>query len=457
MKKRILAFLLAAMMLFSLAACVDSGGKESGSPQGGGPSSSGSENTGNPGGGPAAHDPVTIRFYNYALSETAKAGWWEKTIANFEQANDWITVETVTVDYNSMITTFTNDLASGLSVDLVYGEVSWLPALVDGMFIQKPSDVLSADFYSGYYDYVLDQFQYGGAVYGVPHYYTNSVIFVNKDLVSAAGLDVNAFPDTLDGLKGWIDTLNDYYKGSGNVTTTMGLTTAEVPATGANINAIYAAFGGTLINEDGTLADLTAEPNATAMKEALDFYKYLISSGATQENLKLKDYRASFGAGNVCMYVDSSWGYAQIAEVNSNASGFTVTAPLPKTMGSNGKGSSLVESHCFLIGAKLSDAQKQAIDLFIQYCTRSDTMVDYLNNIGLAFVAHKNMADCQISPVLEGAARGVDNVVRQTQIGSIVSVQTQLATMVLDYTVNGKSADQAIADYVKEAEYYINQ
>lgn len=450
--KKILTFLLAVVMLFSLAACTNSGGgNESDNPQGG------QSGTQNPGGGTGAHDPVTIRFYNYALSETAKAGWWEKTIKNFEQANNWITVETITVDYNSMITTFTNDLASGLNVDLVYGEVSWLPALVDGMFIQKPADVLNADFYNGYYDYVLNQFQYDGAIYGVPHYYTNSVIFVNKDLISAAGLDVNNFPDTLDGLKGWIDTLNAHYKNSGNVTTTMGLTTAEVPATGANINAIYTAFGGTLINEDGTLADLTSGSNATAMKEALDFYRYLISSGATQENLKLKDYRAAFGAGNVCMYVDSSWGYAQIAEVDSNAANFTVTAPLPRTMGTNGKGSSLVESHCFLIGAKLSDAQKEAIDLFIQYCTNSGTMEDYLNNIGLAFVAHKSMADCKISPVLEGAAKGVDNVVRQTQIGSIVSVQTQLATMVLDYTVNGKSADQAIADYIKEAQYYINQ
>lgn len=106
------------------------------------------------------------------------------------------------------------------------------------------------------------------------------------------------------GLKEWIETLSDYYKSDDSISTIFGLTTAEVPATGSNINAIYTAFGGTLINEDGTLADLTEEPNKTAMNETLDFYKYLISNGYTQENLKLKDYRAAFGAGNVCMYVD---------------------------------------------------------------------------------------------------------------------------------------------------------
>ena len=29
--------------------------------------------------------------------------------------------------------------------------------------------------------------------------------------------------------------------------------------------------------------------------------------------------------------------------------------------------------------------------------------------------------------------------------------------MVLNYTINGMSADDAIAEYVKQAEYYINQ
>jgi len=447
--RRIFAIAMALMLALNLAAC--GGQQQSSAPAPASPAESGEPAA------PAAKDPVTLRFYNYALSETAKSDWWQSTIADFQKEHDWVNIETITVEYNSMVSTFTNDLASGLSVDLVYGEVSWVPALVEGGFIQPPKDVLSADFYGDYYSYVMDQFQYNGEAYGVPHYYTNSVIFVNKDLITAAGLEMKEFPTTLDGLKTWIEKLNAYYKGNDSVTTTFGLTTAEVPATGANINAIYTAFGGTLINDDGTLADLNAEPNKTAMHEALDFYKYLLDTKSTQENLKLKDYRAAFGAGNVCMYVDSSWGYAQIGEVDANAKNFTVTAPLPTTMGTNGKGSSLVESHCFLIGSNLSDGQKEAVDLFIQHCTRNETMEGYLNNIGLAFVANKRMESCPVSPILEGAAKGVDNVVRQPQIAPIISVQTELASMVLNYAVNGMSADDAIAEYVKQAEYYINQ
>lgn len=405
----------------------------------------------------SADEKVTLRFYNYALSETAKAAWWEQTVADFEAANPNVDIETITVDYNSMITTFTNDLGSGLAVDLVYGEVSWVPALVEGGFIDQPANVLSADFYAGYHQHVLDQFYYLDGVYGVPHYFTNSVIFVNKDLVEAAGLKMEDFPTTLEGLKGWIETLAAFYKDGDKVSTIFGLTTAEVPATGSNINAIYKAFGGELITADGELADLNSEVNKTAMTEMLDFYKYLIGNGYTQENLKLKDYRAAFGAGNVVMYVDSSWGYAQIGEVDANAANFTVSAPLPTTMGTYGKGQSMVEAHCFLIGAGLSDAQKAAVDAFLQHCTKPETMEYYLNNIGLAFPAHDNLAACKISPILEGASKGVANVLYQPQIGAIVSVQKQLATMVLNYTVNGMSLEDAIADYIAQATYYIDQ
>ena len=416
--KKVIALLLAAVMLLSVSAALAED-----------------------------KEPVTIRFYNYALSETAKADWWKNTIAAFENDNPWVTVDPVTVDYNSMIQTFTNDLGSGMSVDLIYGEVSWIPALVEGEFIQQPKEVIDADFYAGYYDYVLDQMEYAGGVYAVPHYYTNSVVFINKELVEAAGMSADSFPTTLDDLKTWIEALADFYKDSGTVSTIFGLTTAEVPATGSNINAIFTAFGGQLLTDDGELADLKAEPNATAMAEMLDFYKYLIANGYTQENLKLKDYRAAFGAGNVVAYVDSSWGYAQIGEVDANAANFTVTAPLPTVMGTNGQGNSLVESHCFLIGDGLSDGQKEAISLFIQSCTNTEALEGYLNNIGLAFVAHEGMADCPISPILAGAATGVSNVQRQTQIGAMVSVQKQLATMVLDYAVNGASLEDAVNSY----------
>lgn len=445
--KKLLALALAFAMSLSLAAC------------GGTPASTPASEPAAPASGSSAteeKEPVNLRFYNYALSETAKADWWEETIANFEAEYDWITVEPISVDYNSMVTTLTNDLASGLTADIIYGEISWVPALADAGFIDKPENVLSPDFYAGYYPDVLSAYQYNDGIYGVPHYMTNWLIFVNKDLIEAAGLSMDNFPTTETDLKTWIETLADYYKGT-DVSTIFGMTTSEVAATGMALNGLYTAFGGTLFNDDGTLADLNEATNKTALTETLDFCKYLIGNGYTQENLKLKDYRAAFGAGNVCMYVDQSWGYAQIGEVDPNAANFTVTAPLPTQMGTNGKGLSLVSAHTFLFGAGLEDSHKEAIDLFIQYCTSNEVMEGYLNNIGLAFPAHENMADVKISPILEGAAKGANNTVYQSMPAALASVQTELATAALNYCVNGMSLEDTIADYITQAEYYMNQ
>ena len=444
--KKLLALALAFAMSLSLAAC------------GGTPASTPASEPAPASGSSAAEEkePVNLRFYNYALSETAKADWWEETIANFEAEYDWITVEPISVDYNSMVTTLTNDLASGLSADIIYGEISWVPALADAGFIEKPENILSPDFYAGYYPDVLSAFQYNDGIYGVPHYMTNWLIFVNKDLIEAAGLSMDDFPTTEADLKTWIETLSEYYKGT-DVSTIFGMTTAEVSATGTALNGLYTAFGGTLFNDDGTLADLTEATNKTAMTETLDFCKYLIGNGYTQENLKLKDYRASFGAGNVCMYIDQSWGYAQIGEVDTNAANFTVTAPLPTQLGTNGKGLSPISAHSFLFGAGLEDSHKEAIDLFIQYCTSTEVMEEYLNTIGLAFPAHENMDDCKISPILEGASAGVNNTVYQSMPAALSSVQTELATAVLNYTVNGMSLEDTIANYIEQAEYYMNQ
>lgn len=462
-KKRALAVILATAMVIGIVGCGSSSSStstsssESESAETEETSSESESSSSEEAQESETHENVTLRFYNYALSETDKAEWWQDTIDDFTAQYDWIDIETIVVDYNSMVTTLTNDLASGLSADIIYGEISWIPALVDGGFIQDPANVLSADFYSGYYDYVLDQFVYEDTVYGVPHYFTNSVIYCNKDLIEAAGLSMDDFPDTEDGLKEWIETLDGYYADDDSVTTIFGLTTAEVSATGANINAIYLAFGGELITADGELADLKSGDNYTAMTEMLDFYDYLINNGYTQENLKLKDYRSAFGAGNVCMYVDSSWGYAQISSQDENAADFTVSATMPTTMGTNGTGGTIVESNCFLLGSGLSGDSAEAVDLFIQYCTQADTMQEYMTEIGLAFPAHEDTASIELSPILEGAAEGIDNVIYQPLISSTSSVQVELATMVLNYVVNGMSADEAIDSYITEAEYYINQ
>ena len=113
MKKRIIAAVMATLVGLSMVGCGSTSSDNSSQNKTDNTDSTAQAETSD-----GEKNPVTIRFYNYALSETAKADWWENTIANFEKENDWIDIETVTVDYNSIVSTFTNDIASGLSVDM---------------------------------------------------------------------------------------------------------------------------------------------------------------------------------------------------------------------------------------------------------------------------------------------------------------------------------------------------
>ena len=127
--KKMLALAMAFVMSLSLAAC---GSTPASTPAPSEPASAASAE------GTENKEPVNLRFYNYALSETAKAEWWEETIANFEAEYDWITVEPISVDYNSMVTTLTNDLASGLTLHYWIGASD--PALAQGQpgILQNP-------------------------------------------------------------------------------------------------------------------------------------------------------------------------------------------------------------------------------------------------------------------------------------------------------------------------------
>lgn len=437
MKKVIIALLIAAV---ALSAVFANGSQEAQAPKG----------------------DTTIRFYNYALSETEKKAWWEKTIASFEAANPGTKIEVITVDYNSMINTFNNDMASGKSVDLILGENAWIPDLASVGLLSKPEEVLSKDFYAGYDPYVLDDMKYDGTVYAVPQYYTPWIIYVNKDLCAGAGLDVNNFPTTLEGLKGWIETLSATYQKSSsdkyneNIKTIFGLTTAEVPATGMALNSMLTAFGAKLLNADGTLADLKNGQNGQAVKELLDFDKWLVSNGYDVPNQKLKDYRAAFGAGNVAMYIDQSWGYAQVgATAGPAGKEFTVSAPIPTTMGTNGQGKTMISVITLLIGSNLNKDQKAVVDKFIQYVTAGAQLEDYLNDIGPAFPANKATESAKLPNLLEGALKGKSNLTTQPSVTGITNVQKAIATMLLNYSVNNMSADAAVAKFVEDATYYL--
>lgn len=118
--KRVLALVLALCLAFSLAACGGSGNSTSQ------PAAGGSE-----GGSSAAEavltEEITIKFANYALLEDGYTEFWEGVKSGFEEKYPNITIEWVTAPYGEITNQVINMAGGGDMVDMMFGELDWIP------------------------------------------------------------------------------------------------------------------------------------------------------------------------------------------------------------------------------------------------------------------------------------------------------------------------------------------
>ena len=109
--KKTLALLLAVMMAFSLVAC----GNTNDNP--GSNTTATPDAASTPGGDTQTGEPTTIYFCNYAVLETAHTDYWNKLIADFEDAHPEYHVEVVSAAFNDVMTYATTRVGGGERMD----------------------------------------------------------------------------------------------------------------------------------------------------------------------------------------------------------------------------------------------------------------------------------------------------------------------------------------------------
>ncbi|MCR5255197.1 MAG: sugar ABC transporter substrate-binding protein [Acetatifactor sp.] len=158
-------------------------------------------------------EDVTIRVSLWDYSSTQ---YYKDQIAAFEKAYPHIKVDVAEApagDYEDMIIT---KMAGRENYDVVFTKgLPSLSALISMNYVQPLDDYIAndADFDKSAYSNLTDQMQMNGKTYGVPYRKDNILLYYNKDLFDAAGVD---YPQ--DGM-----TMDDYYElakkmtsGSGN-------------------------------------------------------------------------------------------------------------------------------------------------------------------------------------------------------------------------------------------------
>lgn len=390
-------------------------------------------------------EPVTIKFANYALLEQGYEAFWNGAKADFEAANPGITIEYVTAPYGEMVNQVINMAGGGDKVDMIFGEIDWVPGLADSGLTVPVTEVFSAEYLADFYPAILDSFNIDGAPYGLPMYVSPYVLYYNKDLFEQAGLDPNAPPATYEEMLTYAEKLSQLKDANGNPVYAFGQTTASVPVSGASTNAMIFNFGGTLLDDQGKLSI-----DNQGFKDAVNMLKTLDEKGYNPQNAKLKDLRNLFALGQLAMYYDQSWGFNGVQSINPDAKNFTASAkPLS---GGAGTGESLLQAHCLMF-VDNGEAQKAASGKFAEFLISSEVLNDYLINITPAYPAKKAMeTSVGMNPVLEGAAGSAANVKAQTFVSSIGDLNLELCTLAQAVTVSDKDTDAAIEAFRKAAE-----
>lgn len=385
-----------------------------------------------------AEEKVVIKFANYAVLEAGYTDFWNKVEADFEAANPDIDLQYVTAPYGDILNTVIQSAQTD-RVDLVFGEIGWVPTAEDAGLSVPVTDILTEEYLADFYPAVLDNFMVNGELYGLPTYISAFILYYNTEIFKAAGLDPATPPTTYEEMLDMAAKIDGLKTDDGNKIYAFGQTTASVPISGSALTAFIYNFGGDVVNAD---SELTIDNEG--FKQAIEMLKTLDDKGYMPQNAKLKDLRNLFALGQLAMYYDQSWGFNGVNSINPEAANFTASAAPLKTADS--KGESILQSHC-LIYTSIDEAKYEAIRKFTSFLISEATLGDYLTQITPAYPATESMSGMEAimnSNVLKGAAGAISNVKVVPAIPRLNDLNLELCTLAQAVTVSDTPVDEAI-------------
>jgi multiple sugar transport system substrate-binding protein len=149
--------------------------------------------------------PVTISFYNYNL---ASAGVGREAtlelIAAFEKANPMIKVEPIGAPSNEVLSRVQADMVAGQDVDvaqLVFRDLIYAAEQLGAQPLEDVAGQELADHAAGFVPAGLALGEVDGKTYGLAYVFSTPIMFINRDLFRAAGLDPDQPPRTWEDVK----------------------------------------------------------------------------------------------------------------------------------------------------------------------------------------------------------------------------------------------------------------
>lgn len=224
------------------------------------------------GGGGGTTDSKTLTFTTWA-SETEQAAF-EQLIAEYEDANEGVTIELNVVPYDQMFSNIDAQLASGDAPDLFRVDYGNLGVYSSQDQLLDISDYFTQEEADAFVPALWEAVSYDGKTYGVPHQTDVSALLLNTALLEAAG--ITDIPTKLEDAWTWDEfaEVADKLRASLPADKYPFVYNWQLGGTSRWLSWLFQA-GGNLLEDDGVTPAIDSPEGV----KALDFTKSFFEKG----------------------------------------------------------------------------------------------------------------------------------------------------------------------------------
>lgn len=293
-------------------------------------------------------------------------GLWEDSatvqpvIDEFEKQNPNIKIMYTKQDPDKYRDTLLTRINNGTGPDIFRYHNTWVPTLTN-VLAPLPQDVITGDdFKKAYYPVIQKDLTQNGAIYGIPLGIDSLALFINTDLLKAAGISVptnwNEFTDAVKKL-----TVKD--KDTRKIQTA-----GTALGTYGNIMHAPDIVSMMFLQQGADLKKISlAKDNLIG---ALIFYTSFAKGDNSVWNNSLDNSQLAFARGQLAMYFGFSWDIFTIEQLKSNKNLKYGIYPVPSLSG----GKSISVASYWVEGvSSRSKNQKEAMQ-FMHYLTQKETL-----------------------------------------------------------------------------------
>ena len=295
--------------------------------------------------------------------------WWglwedkatmQPLIDKFQRQNPNIKIEYTKQDPNNYRDTLLARTNNGTGPDIFRYHNTWAPSFTS-ILAPLPSDVISlTDFQKIYYPVIQRDLIQNGAIYGIPLGVDAVAMFVNTDLLKAAGLSVpedwNQFIDAAKKL-----TVKDK-------------DTSKIKTSGASLgtygNITHAPDIVSVMFLQQGIDQRKIDAASDDLKAIMTFYtSFAKGNDATWDN-SLDNSQLAFARGELAMYFGFSWDIFAIEQLKANNKINYEIHPVPSLAG----GKSITVANYWVEGVSAKSPNQKEAMLFMKYLTQKETL-----------------------------------------------------------------------------------